>query len=155
MRVVIGPVIVGTSVCRIVSPVESLLEVEEWVGQWWEPSVVPLSVASVSPPAIVDDLMARGIPEADWVASHPSLDQSMIESLIRTSDPERSIEMRFDDPAVQRYEVTRLRVYPGNARFRKGTLSPTDSAWTKPERRRFADPNWSGPWRRASDRPTE
>ena len=59
MRVVVPPVLVRDRLCRIVAPVESLLEVEEWVGEWWEPSVVTLSAVSTAAAATDAQLAAR------------------------------------------------------------------------------------------------
>jgi len=147
MRVVVSPVIVGDRICRITSPVQSLLEVEEWAGEWWEPSSIPLTIASRSPTAEASVLRARGVPEADCVTSEPRPAQLDIEASMRTGDPERPAQMRFDED-VRRGTGSRKRKYPGNARFRRGTQSTAEA-----ERRRDAMVEWNGPWRRATDRP--
>ncbi len=147
MRVVVCPVIVGDRICRIVSPVQSLLEVEEWAGEWWEPSSIPLTIASLSTAADASLLRARGVPEADCFASEPRPDQLAIEALMLTRDPERPAQMRFDED-VRRSPGSRKRKYPGNARFRRGAQTMMDA-----ERRRETSSEWNGPWRRATDRP--
>jgi hypothetical protein len=147
MRVVVSPVIVGDRICRIVSPVQSLLEVEEWAGDWWEPSSIPLTTASLSPAADESILRERGVPEADCVTHEPRPAQLDIEASLLTRDPERPAQMRFDED-VRRSTGPRKRKYPGNARFRRGTQSTTDA-----ERRRDASGEWNGPWRRSTDRP--
>ena len=146
MRVVVSPVIVGDRICRIVSPVQSLLEVEEWAGDWWEPSSVPLTTASLSPAAAESLLRLRGVPEADCVTSEPRPAQIDIEASMMTRDPERPAQMRFDED-VRRSTGPRKRKYPGNARFRRGAQSNTDA-----ERRRDDAIEWNGPWRRSTDR---
>lgn len=149
MRVVVAPVLVDGRICRIVSPVDSLLEVEEWVGGWWEPSLVPLSTVSVSPLAKLETLQGCGVPPEDCVATEPRPAQVDIEALMMTRDPERPAEMRFDED-VRRNVNTRRRKYPGNSRFRR---DPRGGAGVESERRRDEAVEWHGPWRRASDQP--
>ena len=161
MRVVVPPVLVGDRICRIVSPVESLLEVEEWVGAWWAPSGVTLSVASVAPGADPSVLETHGVPAADWVAADARPDLSEIESLMRARDPARGEPMRLDED-VRRLSPPRRRKYPGNARFRRSAVADADAepepidlpAQDFSERRRVTDPApANSPRRRASDTP--
>ena len=161
MRVVVPPVLVGDRICRIVSPVESLLEVEEWVGAWWAPSGVTLSVASLAPDVDPSVLQTRGVPPTDWLTDEPRPDFSEIESLMRARDPARAEPMRLDED-VRRLSPPRRRKYPGNARFRRSAVAETD-AEPEPmagpeqdfsERRRVTEPApANSPRRRASDLP--
>ena len=116
MRVVVPPVLIDGRICRIVSPVTALLEVEEWVGEWWQPSTVPLTRASVADAAPLDLLVARGVPDADRVAPQDRPSREEIEAMIRTSDPDRPVEARFDEDVPRMAPVAR-RDYPGSARF--------------------------------------
>jgi hypothetical protein len=149
MRVVVPPVIVDDRICRIVSPVESLLEVEEWVGAWWEPSAVPLTIASLAPRASERVLLESGVPEADRMHGAVRPTSEEIEAILLTRDPERSAQMRFDEQ-VQRGTGPRRRKYPGNARFRRDARGGTG---TEADRRHDAPREWTGPWRRATDPP--
>ncbi len=147
MRVVIAPAMVGDRICRVVSPVASLLEVEEWVGEWWEPSVIPLTMVSLAPAASDDVLEARGVPQEDRAASEPRPAPDDIEASLMTHDPARAADMQFDD-AVRRGTGPRRRTYPGNARFRRDARRGTA---TEDDRRRELPMEWHGPWRRATD----
>lgn len=129
------------------SPVQTLLEVEEWAGGWWAPSSIPLTIASLSPPADELVLRASGIPESDCLATEPRPAQPDIEALMMTRDPERPVAVRFDED-LRRNTGVRRRKYPGNARFRRGAPTQTDA-----ERRLEGTAEWDGPWRRATDRP--
>jgi hypothetical protein len=121
MRVVVPPVLVGDRICRIVSALESLLEVEEWVGAWWEPSSIPLTLASRASRASDAMLDARGVPESDRAEPAVWPTQGDIEALMRARDPQRPDGMRFDEETVVRAQPVRKPDYPGNARFRKNT----------------------------------
>lgn len=147
MRVVVAPVVVDGRICRIVSPVDSLLEVEEWAGDWWEPSVVPLTLVSLAPLADAETLRGHGVPPDDCVAVEPRPAPQDIEALMMTRDPEKSPEMRFDED-VRRKVGTRRRKYPGNARFRRDRRG---NAKPEVDRRSDATTEWNGPWRRATD----
>jgi hypothetical protein len=159
MRVVVPPVLVGDRICRIVSPVESLLEVEEWVGAWWAPSGVTLSVVGLAPGADPSMLRTYGVPPTDWVAEDPRPDFSEIESLMRAREPGRGEPMRLDED-VRRLSPPRRRKYPGNARFRRSAVVETEPepmdgpAQDFSERRRVTEPApANSPRRRASDLP--
>jgi hypothetical protein len=119
MRVVVPPVLVGDRICRIVSALESLLEVEEWVGAWWAPSDVPLTLVSSAAPASDALLQLRGVPESDRMGITDRPLPSDFEALMRSRDPERPAGMRFDEEPVVRVQPARKPEYPGNARFRK------------------------------------
>ena len=156
MRVVIPPVVVEARICRIIAAVDSLLEVEEWAGAWWLPSTVPLSTASAAPQASQQLLAAAGVPEADWYGTMPRPDEHAIEAQLRAAEPERRGTQRIEDEVFVRIPQTWPRSYPGNVRFRRGTLSPTDRGFTGPDRRRGdASSTWHGPWRRRTDLPDE
>ena len=152
MRVVVPPVLVDDRIVRIVSPVESLLEVEEWVGAWWEPSGVTLTQASIAPVAPDALLHERGVPREDCETAEPRPAQIDIEALIHTHDPARPEQMRFDDASVARVVPTRRRKYPGNARFRRHSAANGNAA-VDPERRKKKSADPATPRRRASDHP--
>ena len=65
MRVILPPVVVDGKICRIVAPVPSLLEVQEWMGDFWLPSDVLLSTVTTSDPAPLSLLHSSGVPRAD------------------------------------------------------------------------------------------
>jgi hypothetical protein len=152
MRVIVPPVVVGIRICRIVAPVESLLEVEEWVGQWWEPSTVTLSEASLGISASEALLESRGVPHEDWRASEPRSGEHEIQALLQTRDPERA--QRLDDD-VARSVPSRRRSYPGNARFSSRTIAAVERTTEKSDRRAHSDGNLKGPHRRKTDVPLD
>jgi hypothetical protein len=154
MRVIVPPVVVGDRICRIVAAVESLLEVEEWVGQWWEPSTVTLSDASLGVSATEAVLESRGVPTDDWRVATPRLADMEIQALLQTRDPHVAEPMRLDD-AVTRSSPPRRRSYPGNARFSSRTIAAMERAQEVPDRRRRSDGNRNGPRRRKTDTPTD
>lgn len=124
MRVLVAPVLVGDRICRIVSPIDSLLEVEEWVGEWWEPSSVTLTAASQAAPASERLLRARGVPAADRRATEQGVTEPDIQSLLRAHEPAAPTGSppvpSADRPGTER----RAREYPGNARFLRGRPTP-------------------------------
>jgi hypothetical protein len=65
MRVIVPPVVVDGRICRIVAPLPTLVEVQEWKGEWWLLSDVLLSTAAVAPPAPHPLLEVQGVPPAD------------------------------------------------------------------------------------------
>lgn len=137
MRILVAPVLVGDRICRIVSPVASLLEVEEWVGEWWEPSGVTLTAASQAAPAPVALLNARGIPEPDRIVDAAAAEQLDIQRMLRAQDPTPGGSLPSEERAPRTYVGPRRRQYSGNARFRRPP----------------AEPARGGPKRRASDEP--
>lgn len=152
MRVIVPPVVVGDRICRIVAAVESLLEVEEWAGQWWEPSTITLSDASHGTTADAELLHARGVPLADWIASSPRSGESEIQAWLQARDPERGQEMRLNDD-VMRSTPVRRRSYPGNARFSSRTIAAVERKMENLERRHPSDGTSQGPRRRKTDAP--
>ncbi len=154
MRVIVPPVVVGDRICRIVSAVESLLEVEEWAGQWWEPSSVTLSDASHGRSVDAEALRARGVPPEDCIATAPRSGGSEIQALLQTRDPDHGQEMLLNDD-VMRSTPSRRRSYPGNARFSSRTIAAVEGPTETTERRRPGDGKWKGPRRRKTDAPAE
>lgn len=120
MRVLLAPVLVGDRICRIVSPIDSLLEVEEWVGEWWEPSSVTLTAASHAPPASDLLLRERGVPVADRHATERSVTDPEIQSLLRAREPQVTEASVHASPDTRPTPGPRPREYPGNARFLRG-----------------------------------
>jgi len=147
MRVVVGPVLIDDRIYRIVAAVESLLEVEEWAGSWWQPSTIPLTTASGAPPADCELLLARGVPIDDWATGEPRSALMNIEALMQTNDPDRASKPALDD-TVKRGPAPRRSQYPGNRRFglrshdSDGTERPADR-----RRARGAAPNDAQPRR--------
>ncbi len=134
MRIICPPVLVGDRICRIVSPIESLLEVEEWAGAWWEPSSVTLTTASVAPAATVAELEGRGVPTDDNAPSPESAGQQ-IQALMRATVSAAAQSTMVDPANERRPDGARRRVYTGNARFRNGGVEKDAS----PQRRRATD----------------
>ena len=66
MHVLLGPLICRRKICRVVSPMESLVYVEEWIGSDWVPSDIPLHAIEEAVPATVDMLAACNVPTNDW-----------------------------------------------------------------------------------------
>jgi len=66
MHVLLGPLICRRKICRVVSPVQSLVFVEEWNGTDWTPSDIPLHGIEDAVPATVDMLAACNVPSNDW-----------------------------------------------------------------------------------------
>lgn len=154
MRVIVPPVVVGDRICRIVSAVETLLEVEEWAGQWWQPSSVMLSDVSNAAAADAALLHARGVPAEDWLVDAPCSDGFNIEALLHTRDPVRGQEMRLNDD-VTRSTPVRRPSYPGNARFSSRTVAAAEQKMENPERHRPSDGKWKSPPRRKTNTPTD
>ena len=152
MRVIVPPVVVGDRICRIIAPVASLLEVEEWVGQWWEPSAVTLSEASLGVSAPDALLAARGVPADDWRASEARSGEQDIQALLQIRDPER--EQRLDED-VARSMPTRRRSYPGNARFSSRAIAAAERRTDDSDRRARPEAATPGPHRRETDTPID
>lgn len=70
MDVLVPPVVAGGRICRVVSPVASLIEVQEWMGEYWLPSDLLLSAVRRAPPAPRHLLEAHAVPREDWSAEH-------------------------------------------------------------------------------------
>ncbi len=120
MRVCVAPVLVGVQLCRIVSPIASLLEVEEWIGEWWEPSSVTLTMASRAPAACESVLQMRGVPASDWVATGLPLSNPEIQSLLFAGESSAQENPSANSLARPTLHVPRRRQYSGNSRFRRG-----------------------------------
>lgn len=91
MNVVLPPVVVDGKICRIVAPVPSLLEVQEWMGAFWLPSDVLLSTATAAAPAPLALLHSHGVPRADhgqW-PRHGTITEGAL--IARASRPRRTI----------------------------------------------------------------
>lgn len=99
MRVVIPPVLVGLRLCRVVSPVESILVVEEWVEDWWEPSSVTLTAVSLAPLASTPLLAALGVPRSDHGGYGPRVSSQEIQLLMMA--PTNSSRMTVSDADLQ------------------------------------------------------
>jgi hypothetical protein len=165
MRVVVSPVLVGDRIVRIVSPVDSLLEVEEWVGEWWEPSAITLTTASQAPSAPVALLQARGVPLEDCAETPSRPTEHALQFLMLATARDANDPLIASDLTTRPVRGLRRKSYPGNARFRRGTTTTraskpdvaphnTDAVDTA-DRRQDNATAWDGPWRRATDRPTE
>jgi len=126
MRIICPPVLVGDRICRIVSPIDSLLEVEEWAGAWWEPSSVTLTTASLAPAATVVELEARGVPPEGCEAGPRSAEQQ-IQALMRATVSAAAQASAVDPANERRADGMRRRVYTGNARFRRGGAESAES----------------------------
>ncbi|MFN0098754.1 MAG: hypothetical protein ACKVS7_08780 [Gemmatimonadaceae bacterium] len=165
MRVVVSPVLVGDRIVRIVSPVDSLLEVEEWVGEWWEPSAITLTTASQAPSAPVALLRSRGVPLEDCAETSSRPTEHALQFLMLATARDANDPLIASDLTTRPVRGLRRKSYPGNARFRRGTPNkraaqqdrarrPTGAVDTA-DRRQDQSSTWQGPWRRASDQPPE
>lgn len=128
MRILVAPVLVGDRICRIVSPVDSLLEVEEWVGEWWEPSSVTLTTASQAPAASEALLRERGVPPDDCRATAARTAEVEIQALLRAREPAQPTAFSPDEPASQRAHGLRRKQYAGSARFRRHAANAASAA---------------------------
>ncbi len=125
MRIICPPVLIDGCICRIVSPIESLLEVEQWAGGWWEPSSVTLTTASLAPAASLAELEARGVPPEVCAPGLRSAEQQ-IQALMRATVSTAAQGSALDPANERRPDGARRRVYTGNARFRKGGAERND-----------------------------
>jgi hypothetical protein len=169
MRVVVSPVLVGERIVRIVSPVDALLEVEEWVGEWWEPSAITLTTASQAASAPTAVLRARGVPVEDCIETVARPSEHALQFLLLATSRDANDPLVAADLTTRPTRGLRRKSYPGNARFRRGTTAKRSTAVNSApdtatkdsdatdtaERRQDASATWAGPWRRATDRPTE
>lgn len=153
MRILSPPVLVGERICRVVSPIASLLEVEEWVGAWWEPSVVTITTASQAPHAPVAMLLARGVPGEDHATGslHHLED---IQALMRAGVAPYVQPLAVGPEHELRRGGSRRKVYAGNSRFRRGRAAGAEGTTQPEQRERAGAAEWSGPWRRATDDPS-
>ncbi len=153
MRILSPPVLVGERICRVVSPIASLLEVEEWVGAWWEPSAVTITTASQAPPAPLMVLHARGVPAEDH-ATESSVHLGDVQALMRASVAPYVQPLAFNPENERRPNGSRRKVYAGNSRFRRGRSAAGESPAQIEQRERTSATEWPGPWRRATDDPS-
>jgi len=119
MRILVAPVVIGDRICRIVSPVASLLEVEEWAGEWWEPSSVTITTASQAPAATERLLRERGVPLEDCISPGPRAEDLEIQMLMRACDPEPRGDPLASETRTLPHARTRERQFTGNRRFRR------------------------------------
>ncbi|MBP7548946.1 MAG: hypothetical protein KA761_01600 [Gemmatimonadaceae bacterium] len=154
MRILVAPVLVGDRLCRIVSPVDSLLEVEEWVGEWWEPSSVTLTTVSQAPAAPMRVLLERGVPPEDHGASPSTSPAVDLQSLLRATEPAPAPSARIEDSGRVQPGGSRRRQYTGSGRFRRPRATPSAPPIDRADLRRGdTRDEWRGPWRRATDVP--
>ena len=127
------------------------------MGEWWEPSSITLTSASLAPAAPEPVLRERGVPEHEHRSIEPRSAVLEIQSLMLTRDPERHPDREgaphSDTDGVRRVGGVRRKQYAGNARFRRGTVKGTDGRILASEQRLSARAtDWNGPWRRSTDR---
>jgi len=154
MRILCSPVLVGDRICRVVSPIASLIEVEEWVGAWWEPSAVTITTATQAPPASAALLLARGVPLEDQAGESPATLLRDVQSMLRASAPQDSQPVALDPANERRPNGSRRKQFAGNARFRRGRSGGAAGPGDQDQRERPSAAEWSGPWRRAADDPS-
>jgi hypothetical protein len=157
MRVVVPPVVVRERIYRIVSPVASLLEVEEWVGEWWEPSVLTLSSVSAAPRASEHELSHHGVPYVDWGIEVERATSRAIEAMMLAQPDRRPNDLKLAPTEAGATGGRRRKLYPGSKRFRRGTVKTSGRETPRGTGKRATDGGdasaapWSGPWRRATD----
>ena len=153
MRILSPPVLVGERLCRVVSPIASLLEVEEWVGAWGEPSAVTITTASQARQAPATILHERGVPAEDHATGAPVL-LGDVQTLMRASVVAYVQPLAVDPESARRSHGSRRKVYAGNSRFRRGRAAGAADSTQAELRDRTSTTEWSGPWRRATDDPS-
>ncbi len=151
MNVVVPPVVVGGRILRIVSSAPHFYEVEEWMGQWWEPGSVTLSVAIAAPAATDHELDVQSVPEAERVGGPERISIEQLSEKMRA--PVRAYEVDIAQLLASPVENgVRRREYAGSSKFRR-PRAPKQS--TTDKRRDGAGPqsgsDWTGPFRRATD----
>ena len=150
MNVVVPPVLVGGRILRIVSSTPHLYEVEEWVGEWWEPSSVTLSVATAAQAATSDEMDAQGVPEAERFGGTERLSIEQLSEHMRA--PVRAYDIDIAKLLASPAEHgVRRREYAGSAKFRRPRALKKEK-----DKRRGGDnghtaSDWAGPFRRATD----
>jgi hypothetical protein len=153
MNVVVPPVLVGGKILRIVSSAPHLYEVEEWVGEWWEPSSVTLSVATMAPVASREELDARGVPESERTSGAERLSIEHLSERLRA--PVNAFEFDISKPpSISTEGMVRRREYAGSAKFRR-PRAPNKKKLSEKRRAAGTDESssqeWTGPFRRATD----
>jgi len=145
MRVIVPPVLVGHRICRVVTPVEHLLEVQDWVGEWWEPSALTISEVCAAPKASEETLIARGVPAEDRSGDDDRTSASAIQTMMQASVIFRPQPADVTAAARIIGDGRRQKVYSGSRKFGRG----------RGDRRRSdrgeQAPPWIGPFRRATD----
>jgi hypothetical protein len=121
MRVILAPVVIDGRICRVVSAIDTLLEVEEWVGAWWEPSLVTISDAARGTPASDALLLAGGVPPTDWIVTEARSDAASVLRQLRPALPTDGLAPDVDPPPLPPLDV---RFYAGNARFNRKRRVP-------------------------------
>jgi hypothetical protein len=146
VHVVIPPVLIGDRIFRIVAPLPSLLEVEEWMGEWWEPSTLTFRTVSSAPPASHLVLASRGVPRQEWGAPEERVSMEAIDAMLRAHVIFRP--PTNGAPPAEGANGRRRKSYPGSARFGKAARSRGRRADDAPD----ATPAIPlGPRRRRSD----
>lgn len=153
MQMVVPPVYVGGRILRVVSPTPHLYEVEEWVGEWWEPSVVTLSVATSAPSASPDLLDAHRVPVEDRHTQGLRLSFEELSERMRAHVRDYTQEMPSPDlhssgPRARRRE------YAGSAKFRR-PRAPKAGTERRSTDAKEEEAKWTGPFRRGSDQTHE
>lgn len=151
MRIIVPPVLIGTRICRIVAPVEHLLEVEEWVGEWWEPCALTISEVGAAPRVSEKMLDQRAVPREDRGPNDDRTSASAIQTMMLAHVMLRP-ENTDVTPSSNITRGPRQKVYSGSRRFGNRRGSQAD------RRRSGRGENaeqWNGPWRRASDQPSK
>ena len=126
MRIVVAPALVGDRLCRIVAPIPTLLEVEEWVGAWWDPSTVMLTAVSQSAPATEQELRERGVPAEDCVTAESAEPSPDLQTQLRAHAPAPRLGPVDAGASIVPHGV-RAREYTGNKNFRRARPGGTAS----------------------------
>jgi hypothetical protein len=121
VHVILSPVVIGDSIYRIVAPLPSLLEVEEWMGEWWEPSTLTFRMVASAPPASQALLAERGVPRDEWGSPAQRATAEAIDAMLLAHvifRPPTNGAPLVDGPGGRRRKS-----YPGSARFGKRVRS--------------------------------
>lgn len=71
-RIEYAPVVAMGKLLRRVHVRHSLQFIEEWNGEYWFPSSVPMHIAHAGLRATPEQLRTRGVPPEDWRLTFPS-----------------------------------------------------------------------------------
>lgn len=146
MHVIVPPVLIGDSIYRIVAPLPSLLEVEEWMGEWWEPCTLTFRTVASAPPAAHTLLESRGVPRDERGSPAQRASVEAIEAMLLAHVIFRPSTNGV--PPVEGASGRRRKSYAGSARFGKGTRSRGRRAEDAPDAKPVIT---HGPRRRRSD----
>lgn len=144
MHVIVPPVVVADRICRIVAPLPSLLEVEEWMGEWWEPCMLTFREVGAAPPATARLLEQRGVPRDEWGLQGERASMERIDALLLANVVVRPPSA--GTPHVEGAHGRRQKAYPGSARFGRAKRTPkrpspgADAVIRLGPRRRRSDP---------------